>query len=78
MTKLVKIYTTKTCPYCHQAKEFFKANNIKYQEVDVGSDRKAAEDMIHKSGQMGVPVIDVDGTIIVGYNREALKKALKI
>ncbi len=78
MAKSVKIYTTKTCPYCHQTMEFFKANNVKYQEVDVGSDRKAAEDMIHKSGQMGVPVIDVDGTIIVGYNKEALKKALKL
>jgi glutaredoxin len=58
--------------------EFFKANNVKYQEIDVGADRKSAEEMIHKSGQMGVPVIDIDGTIIVGYNKEALKKALKL
>ena len=78
MAKSVKIYTTKTCPYCYQTKEFFKANNVKYQEIDVSSDRKAAEEMIHKSGQMGVPVIDIDGTIIIGYNKEALKKALKI
>lgn len=60
------------------AKEFFKANDVKYTEIDVGSDRKAAEEMIKRSGQMGVPVIDVDGTIIVGYNKEALKKALSI
>ncbi len=78
MAKSVKIYTTKTCSYCNLAKEFFKANNAKYQEIDVGSDRTAAMEMIHKSGQMGVPVIDVDGTIIVGYDKEALKKALKM
>lgn len=78
MAKSVKIYTTKTCPYCNMAKEFFKANNVKYQEIDVGSDRKAAEDMIKKSGQMGVPVIDVDSTIIIGYNKDALKKSLGI
>ena len=48
MAKSVKIYTTKTCPYCNIAKEFLKANNVKYQEIDVSSDRKAAEDMIKK------------------------------
>ena len=74
----VKIYTTKTCPYCHMAKEFFKENNVKYEEIDVSSDRKAAEEMIHKSGQMGVPVIDVNGNIVVGYNKDSLKKLLKI
>lgn len=74
----VKIYTTTHCPYCVMAKEFFKKNNVKYEEVNVELDEKAAEEMIEKSGQMGVPVIDVDGQIIVGFNRPALEKALKI
>jgi len=74
----VKIFTTSTCPWCMKAKEFFKKNKVKYQEVDVLKDRTARQEMIQKSGQMGVPVILVDKNIIVGYNEAALKKALKI
>ncbi len=74
----VKIYTTKTCGYCGMVKEFFNKNHIKYEEFDVGADRKAASEMISKSGQMGVPVIDIDNHIVIGYNREALKKLLDI
>ncbi|MBI2076351.1 MAG: thioredoxin family protein [Candidatus Aenigmarchaeota archaeon] len=74
----VKIYTTTTCPYCKMAKEFFKKNNVKYTEINVETDQKAAEEMIEKSGQMGVPVIDVNGKIIVGFDRPALESALKI
>jgi len=74
----VKIYTTTTCPYCRMAKDFFKKNNVKYQEINVEYDQKAAEEMIEKSGQMGVPVIDVNGTIIVGFDRPAIEQALKI
>jgi len=60
------------------AKEFFKRNNVKYQEINVELDEKAAEEMIEKSGQMGVPVIDIDGKIIVGFDRPALEKTLKV
>ena len=74
----VKIYTTNHCPYCHMAKEFFKKNDVKYTEINVEENDKAAEEMIEKSGQMGVPVIDVDGKIIVGFNRPALEKALHL
>ncbi len=74
----VKIYTTNHCPYCQMAKEFFKKNSVKYAEINVEEDEKAAEEMIEKSGQMGVPVIDVDGKIIVGFNRPALEKALHL
>ena len=73
----VKIYTTKFCPWCHRAKEFFKENKVKYKEIDVGSNFKAAEEMIEKSGQQGVPVIEVDKKIIVGFDESALRKALK-
>ena len=74
----VKVYTTSTCPWCVKTKEFLKANSIKYQEVNVGVDQKARNDMFEKSGQFGVPVTDVNGTIIIGFDREGLKKALKL
>lgn len=76
--KKVKVYSTPTCPYCAQAKQFFKSNKIDYDDIDVSKDQKAANDMIEKSGQMGVPVIDIDGKIIVGFDREKIKKALGI
>ena len=77
-TSKVKIYTTSTCPWCMKTKEFLKAHNVKYEEVNVGEDEKARNEMFEKSGQFGVPVTDVSGTIIVGYDKEALKKALGI
>jgi len=74
----VKVYTTNTCPWCVKAKEFLKDNNVKFQDINVGEDEKSRNEMFEKSGQFGVPVIEVNGTIIVGYDKEALKKALKI
>ena len=74
----VKIYSTPTCIWCNKTKEFLKQHRVKFTDIDVSSNRKAAEEMIHKTGQMGVPVIDINGTIIVGYDEEALKKTLKI
>lgn len=76
MTAKVKVYSTKTCPWCVRAKDFLKSKNVKFEDIDVGSDRKAASEMIEKSGQMGVPVIDINGTIIVGFDKEAMEKAL--
>ena len=73
----VKIYTTTHCPYCVMAKDFFKKNDIKYTEVNVEEDEAGAEEMIEKSGQMGVPVIEINGQIIVGLNNPAIEKALK-
>ncbi|MEK6827793.1 MAG: glutaredoxin domain-containing protein [Nanoarchaeota archaeon] len=74
----IKIYTTNTCPWCMKAKEFFKQHNIGYQEIKVGVNEQARNEMFEKSGQFGVPVIDIDGEIIVGFNTHALKKALQI
>ena len=74
---MIKVYSTPTCPYCDMAKEYFKENNIKFEEVDVSTDHKAAEEMIEKSGQRGVPVVDINGEIIVGFNVPAIKKALE-
>lgn len=76
MTKTVKIYTTPTCVYCKMAKEFFKKNNITYQEFNVAEDEKAREEMVHKSHQLGVPVIEIDGEILVGFDENELRKAL--
>lgn len=74
----VRIYSTPTCPYCHAAKEFLKENKIKYEDIDVSKDQAAAQEMIEKSGQMSVPVIEINGKIIVGFDKETLKKELKI
>ena len=76
MAKKVKVYSTSTCPYCIRAKEFLKANNIAFESIDVGIDQEAAQEMMDKSGQMGVPVIDIDGEIIVGFDKPAISKAL--
>lgn len=73
---MVKIYTTQTCPYCEMAKEYFKEKKISYEEHDVAADEKAREEMIAKSQQMGVPMIDINGTIIIGFNRTEIDKAL--
>ncbi|MEW6328671.1 MAG: glutaredoxin domain-containing protein [Candidatus Micrarchaeota archaeon] len=76
--KNVKVYSTQSCPYCHMAKRFLDENKISYNDVDVGRDHAAAQEMVNKSGQMGVPVLDIDGKIIVGFDREAIKAALGI
>ncbi|MCX5696907.1 MAG: glutathione S-transferase N-terminal domain-containing protein [Candidatus Omnitrophica bacterium] len=76
MDKHVKIYSTPTCPYCIRAKQFLKDNNVIFENVDVSSDAKASEEMIEKSGQMGVPVLDIDGQIIVGFDKEKIKQSL--
>ena len=74
----VTVYSTPICPWCHKAKELLKANNIEFENKDVSKDDAARNEMAEKSGQMGVPVLDIDGTIIVGFDQEAIKKALKI
>jgi glutaredoxin 3 len=74
----VTIYTTPTCVYCKAAKEFFQENNVEYVEKDVTQDDQAREAMIQKSGQMGVPVIDVDGQAVVGFDKEKLAELLGI
>ena len=76
MDKKVKIYSTPTCPYCIRAKQFLKDNNIAFEDVDVSSNQQAAAEMIQKSGQMGVPVLDIGGDIIVGFDREGIQRAL--
>ena len=73
----VKIYTTPTCPWCKKSKAWFKEQKISYTEVDVTSDDKGRDAMIEKSGQMGVPVIEIGKEIIVGFNPKAFEDALE-
>ena len=78
MAKNIKIYSTSTCHYCAMTKEFLKKNNIKFENIDVGINPNAGQEMINKSGQMGVPVLDIDGQIIVGFDKEVISKALNL
>lgn len=74
----VNVYSTPECHWCKKAKDFLKAHKIAFENFDVSRDTKAAEKMIKKSGQYGVPVVEVGKEIIVGFNEVELKKALKI
>lgn len=76
MAKTVKVYSTSTCPYCVRAKQFLKENNIPFEDIDVAIDEAAAAEMVKASGQMGVPVLDIEGEIIVGFDKERIKQAL--
>jgi glutaredoxin 3 len=73
----VTIYTTPSCMYCVKAKDYFKGNHIPFTEHNVARDLKRADEMVRKSGQMGVPVIDVNGRIIIGFNQGEIERALK-
>jgi glutaredoxin-like YruB-family protein len=75
MAKVI-VYSTPTCVYCKMAKELFSKNNVAYEEFNVASDMKAREEMVKKSGQLGVPVIDIDGKIMVGFDQKTLEGAL--
>lgn len=75
---MVKMYTTPTCVYCKMAKQFFQEHNVQYEEVDVARDLKAREEMVKKSEQLGVPVFDIDGKIIIGFDQQELSELLGI
>lgn len=75
---MIKVFSSPTCPYCFTLKEFLKKNNIEFEDIDVSKDKKALEEMIEKSGQMGVPVVDIDGEIVVGFDKQKISKLLNI
>lgn len=72
----VTVYTTPTWPWCHKVKDYLKLQNIAFSEKDVSRDRNAAMEMIHKSNQQGVPVIDIDGNIVVGFDKGSIDNLL--
>jgi glutaredoxin-like YruB-family protein len=73
----IKIYSTPTCPWCIKAKEFFKEKGIEFEDINVAENQEAANEMMEKSGQIGVPVIDIDGKIIVGFDQAAIEEVIK-
>jgi glutaredoxin 3 len=76
MSKII-VYSTPSCPYCNLVKDYLKQRGIDFEEKDISKNRVAARQMIEKSGEMGVPQIDINGTIIVGYNRDAIDDELR-
>ena len=72
----VTMYTTPTCGFCHMAKEYLKSKGVEYQTKDVSADAEAYNEILAKSGQLGVPVIDIDGTVIVGFDKDKIDAAL--
>ena len=76
MAKNINIYSTPTCPFCIRAKQYLKDNNIQFTDYDVGADPAKAQEMMKKSGQMGVPVIEIDGNIVIGFDKEKIKESL--
>ena len=75
---MIKVYSTPTCPYCVTLKNFLKEHDVQFEDIDVAQNQLAAQEMIDKSGQMGVPVVDINGEIIVGFDQERIKQLLKI
>ena len=78
MDKKVIVYSTPTCPFCVRAKQYLKDNNIQFEDIDVSENHEKAQEMIKRSGQMGVPVIEIGENIIVGFDKEKIKSALDI
>jgi glutaredoxin-like YruB-family protein len=74
----IKVYSTPACPYCVTLKTFLKEHNIGFEDIDVSQDKKALDEMVKKSGQMGVPVTDIDGEIVVGFDKEKISSLLEI
>jgi len=76
MSKVI-VYSTSTCPYCVMAKNWLKEKKVEFEDVNVGINQDKAREMIDKSGQMGVPVIDIDGAVIIGFDRPKMESELK-
>ncbi|MDU3349401.1 MULTISPECIES: glutaredoxin domain-containing protein [Clostridium] len=74
----IRVYTTNTCPWCTKVKNYLKSKNVNYEEVNVGLNRVAAMEMVNKSGQMGVPVLDINGKIVVGFDKNRIDTLLEL
>ena len=75
---MVKVYSTPTCPYCVTLKVFLKENNIEFEDIDVSQNQQVLDEMVKKSGQMGVPVVEIDDQIVVGFDKEKISQLLNI
>jgi glutaredoxin 3 len=74
----IRVFSTPTCPYCHTLKAFLDEKGFKFEDIDVSADEKARDEMVDKTGQMGVPVVEIGGEIIIGFDREKIIKKLGI
>ena len=75
---MITIYSTPTCVYCKTLKEYLASKNLAYQEIDVADNEQELEKMVAISGQMGVPVVEIDGNVVVGFDREKIDEILKL
>ena len=75
---MVKLYSTPYCPYCLTLKQYLKDKRVEFIEIDVSQNEQERDDMVKKSGQIGVPVLDIDGSIIIGFDKEKIDQSLKI
>jgi len=76
--KTVKVFTTPVCPYCYTLKEFLKEKGIEFQDIDISKDEKAREDLVKKTGKMEAPVVEIDGEIVIGFDRKKIVSLLNI
>ncbi len=74
----VIVYTTPTCGYCMAVKDYLQSHNINYTEYDVSQNREKAQVMVEKTGQMGVPVVEIDGDVIVGFDKQKIRQKLNL
>lgn len=74
----IVVYSTNSCPHCVYLKDWLKEKNIEFEEINVGEDKEAAKEMVEKTGQMGVPVTEIDGQFVIGFDKEKLKELLKV
>ncbi len=74
----IRVFSTRTCPYCNMLKEFLRENNIQFEDIMVDSDYNAAMEMIRISGQRGVPVAEINGNVVVGFDQERIKRLLNL
>lgn len=72
----IKVYSTPTCPWCRMLKDYLIEKKVEFENIDVSSDRNAADEMVEKSGQLGVPQIEINGRMIVGFDRDAIEEEL--
>ncbi len=75
---MVKVYSTPMCPYCFTLKEFLKERNIEFEDIDISKDEKVKDEIIKRSGAIGAPIIEIDGEIVVGFDKEKIVKLLGI
>jgi glutaredoxin 3 len=74
----IKVFSTPSCPYCVTLKEFLKERDVAFEDIDVSQNRAALDEMVEKSGQMGVPVVEIDGQVVVGFDKEKICRLLRI